>query len=76
MRSRKNSPLPDQCTELHGNEPESSPRATVCATVSRVVAPEGLPADLQSIVDAWDDIPAALRTGIVAMVLAARSNGG
>jgi hypothetical protein len=76
MRSQSPVVAPDQCTELHGNEPEGSRRATCGATFGDEGIRSEMPADLQSIVDAWGDIPAALRPGIVAMVLAARSTRG
>jgi hypothetical protein len=40
----------------------------------RGALPEALPADLTAVIDAWPDLPEALRAGIVAMVKAARSS--
>jgi hypothetical protein len=76
MRTRKNNPLPDQCTELHGNEPESSRRATCGATFGDDGIRSEMPADLQSVVSAWADLPDAIKAGILAMVRAAGSTGG
>jgi hypothetical protein len=75
MRTRSEPVPPVQCTELHRNEPESILRATAGATIDCKVAPDGLP-DLQSIVDAWTDLPEAIKAGMLAMVRAAISKGG
>jgi hypothetical protein len=47
---------------MQGIATQSNPCATQGATC--------LPSDLQSIVDAWGDLPDSLRQGIVAMVRA------
>ena len=54
--------------------PSRSPRATRGATRVCVVAPapEDNP-DLAAVVEAWPDLPEALKAGILAMVKAARS---
>jgi hypothetical protein len=57
-----------------GEDTKRPVRATESATYdvaeNREVTPP-LPADLRSIVDAWDEIPEVVRSGIVAMVKAA-----
>jgi len=62
-------------TGANDNEAKRPSSATVCATGAPAVALAVLPADLQSIVDAWNDVDPALRPGIVAMVLTAAKRG-
>jgi hypothetical protein len=71
MRSRSEVPAADQCTEMHGNEPESNARATAGATWDAEGIRSGMPDDLRSVVSAWPDLPEALKAGILAMVRAA-----
>jgi hypothetical protein len=70
MRSQSPVVAPDQCTDLHGIEPESSRRATCGATFGNEGIRSEMPADLQSVVSAWGDLPEAIKAGIVAMVKA------
>ena len=48
-----------------------TPRATRGATRTDVAAP---PDDLAAVVDAWPELPGAIRAGILAMVKASTSN--
>jgi hypothetical protein len=73
MRTRPEIATGDQCTEMHGNEPESNSRATAGATWDAEGIHSGVADDLRSVVDAWPDLPEALKAGILAMVRAASS---
>jgi hypothetical protein len=68
--------IPCSRTDTTENDAERPPVTPEFTPSHCVVVPDSLPDDLQSIVDAWDDVDAALRPGIVAMILAAAERGG
>ena len=66
---------------IHSDRDVSTANAESCESCPATLAPdlrfdpEEHP-DLAAVVEAWADLPAALRAGIVAMVLATGNGGG
>jgi hypothetical protein len=65
--------IPCSRTDATENDAERPPVTPQITPSHRVVVPEALPADLQFILDAWADLPEAIKAGLLAMVRAARS---
>jgi hypothetical protein len=67
--------IPCSRTEANGSEPERTPNTPQITPSHLVVVPEQLPDDLQFIVDAWTELPDAIKAGLLAMVRATVNRG-
>jgi hypothetical protein len=72
LDQRINVPKPDRRNPVHGNELKagSGPVATHLP-----LDPTPMPADLSLIIESWEQLPEAVRAGIVAMVRASGPTG-
>jgi hypothetical protein len=62
-------------TENDTERPRVTPQITTHPLPAPEVAPSALPADLQFIVDAWTELPDAIKAGVLAMVRATLKRG-
>ncbi len=63
-------------SEHPAKTPENPPVSQQGGTDSGTLAGENLPPDLADVVNAWPTLPEAIKAGILAMVKAARTEGG
>jgi hypothetical protein len=62
-------------TENDAERPRVTPQITTHPQPAPEVAPSALPADLQFIVDAWSELPDAIKAGLLAVVRATVKGG-